>query len=188
MSQQLKKHLRKYVNFNDSEFEEILSHFSLVSYDKKDTLLQEGQVCTQKFFIIDGLVRSYHLDHKGNEKINQFAIENWWITNVESFVTGTPSSSTIEAIEPSLVLNIDKNNLESLYAKFPMLERYFRIITENMLIAIQRRYEVFLQLKSKARYLNFINKLPEFSQRVPQYMIASYLEITPEYLSELRKA
>jgi CRP-like cAMP-binding protein len=188
MSQRLKNHLRKYVTFSDSELEDILSHFRLVSYAKKDLLLQEGHVCTQKFFIVEGLVRSYHLDSKGNEKINQFAIENWWITNVESFVTGTPSSSSIEAIEPTLVLSIDKNTIESLYIKFPKLERYFRIITENMLIAIQRRYEVFLQLKSKARYLNFMNQLPEFSQRVPQYMIASYLEITPEYLSELRKA
>ena len=183
----IKDHFYKHIDFTEIEIDDILSHFTLVEFDKKEILLKEGNVCNHKFFIIEGLVRSYHLDHKGNEKINQFAIENWWITNVESFVNETPSLTSIETIEPTKVLKIDKNTLEDLYIKHPKLERYFRIITENMLVAIQRRYEVFLQLKSKDRYLNFIKNLPEFSQRVPQYMIASYLEITPEYLSELRK-
>ncbi|WP_418509240.1 Crp/Fnr family transcriptional regulator [Corallibacter sp.] len=188
MNQQLKSHFTKYVYFEQKEIDEILSHFNLSEYDKKEFLLKEGQICRQKFFIIKGLVRSYHLNNKGNEKIQQFAIENWWVSNVESFTNETPSSTSIETLEPTITLNIDKDSLESLYFKFPKLKRYFRIITENMLIAIQRRYEVFLQMKSQERYLNFINNLPEFSQRVPQYMIASYLEITPEYLSELRKA
>lgn len=181
-------HFNKYIDFTEIEIDDILSHFTLVEFDKKEVLSKEGNVCNHKFFfIIEGLVRSYQLDHKGNEKINQFAIENCWITNVESFVNEKPSLTSIETIKPTKALKIDKNTLEDLYIKHPKLERYFRIITENMLVAIQRRYEIFLQLRSKDRYLNFINNQPEFSQRVPQYMIASYLEITPEYLSELRK-
>jgi CRP/FNR family transcriptional regulator, anaerobic regulatory protein len=187
LKDQIKNHFSRYVEFSNSELDEIYSKLVQKTYEKKDYLLKEGQVCKNNFFLLSGLVRSFYIDDKGNEKITQFAIENWWVTNIESFIKNVPSYSSIQAIEKTKVLVISKKELEKLFKTIPKLERFFRIITENMLIAIQRRNDIYLQMKSKVRYTHLIRHFPSFSQRVPQYMIASYLEITPEYLSELRK-
>jgi CRP-like cAMP-binding protein len=136
---------------------------------------------------LKGVVRSFFIDSKGNEKITQFAIDNWWVTNMESFIKETPSTQFLQAVEATTTLSISKKALEALYIESPKFERLFRIITENMLIANLRKNDVFLQKTSKNRYADFVSRLPDFVQRVPQYMIASYLEITPEYLSELRR-
>ena len=187
MKDQIKKHFSRYVEFNDIEIDEIFSKLTQKTFDKKDFLLKEGQICKNNYFLISGLVRSFYIDNKGNEKITQFALENWWVTNMESYIKSVPSYSSIQAIEKTTVLIIDKIELEKLFRTIPKLERYFRMVTENMLIAIQRRNDIYLQMKSKDRYDDLIQNFPVFAQRVPQYMIASYLEITPEYLSELRK-
>ncbi|WP_428741721.1 Crp/Fnr family transcriptional regulator [Tenacibaculum sp.] len=187
MKQQIKKYFNRYVEFSDAEINEIYSKLTARTYKKKEFILCEGQICKSNYFIINGLVRSFYIDSKGNEKITQFALENWWITNMESFANKTPSLSSIQALEQTQVLLINKKELEKLYLSMPKLERLFRIITEKMLIASQRRSDIYLQMTSKDRYNDLIKKFPGFSQRVPQYMIASYLEITPEYLSELRK-
>jgi len=187
MKDQIKKNLNKYVDFSDAEIDELVSKMVFKTYERKEFIVSEGQVCKHKFFILDGLVRSFYFDEKGKEKIIQFALENWWISNMESFVLGIPSTSTIQAIEKTTLLSISKTDLEQLYDKIPKLERFFRMLTENMLIAIQRRNDIYLQMKSKDRYNDLTRNFPVFAQRVPQYMIASYLEITPEYLSELRK-
>ncbi len=187
MKDQIKKNLNKYVDFTDAEIELIVSKMAFKTYQRKEFIISEGQVCKHKFFILDGLVRSFYFDEKGKEKIIQFALENWWISNMESFVLETPSTTAIQAIEKTTLLSISKNDLEQLYNKIPKLERFFRMLTENMLIAIQRRSDFYLQMKSKDLYQQFVKLHADFAQRIPQYMIASYLEITPEYLSELRK-
>ncbi len=187
MKDQIKKHISRYVEFNDRETDELFSKLTQKTLKKKDYLLKEGQICKSNYFLINGLVRSFYIDNKGNEKITQFALENWWVTNMESYIKSVPSYSSIQAIEKTTVLIIDKEELDKLFKTIPKLERFFRMITENMLIAIQRRSDIYLQMKSKDRYDDLINNFPVFAQRVPQYMIASYLEITPEYLSELRK-
>ena len=188
MKAQLKSYLNRYINFSDNEIDEIYASLNVVTFANKEFILSEGQICMNNYFIMSGLTRSFYIDAKGNEKITQFAIENWWTTNMESFITASPSTSNIQALEKTTVLIISKTELEKLYKSLPKLERFFRIITEKMLIAIQRRSDVYLQMKSKDRYTDLINHFPGFAQRVPQYMIASYLEITPEYLSELRKS
>ncbi|RKE97944.1 Crp/Fnr family transcriptional regulator [Ichthyenterobacterium magnum] len=187
MKNQLKTYLNRYVYFSDTEIDLIYSQLKEKTFKKKAFLLKESKVCKFNYFILKGLVRSFYIDEKGKEKITLFAIDNWWVTNTESFIKQTPSIQYIQAIEETTVLYLSKETLEILYNKCPKLERAFRIITENMLIANQRKSDVFLQMKSKERYNDFVKKLPDFIQRVPQYMIASYLEISPEYLSELRK-
>lgn len=188
MKDQVKTYFNRYVKFSDAEIDEIFSKLTPKLFQKKDYILQEGKICNSKYFIISGLVRSFYIDNKGNEKITQFAIENWWVTNMESFIKNTPSAISIQALEKTEILLIDKVELERLFFSIPKLERLFRIITENMLIAIQRKNDIYLQMKSKNRYHDLVKHFPKFIQRVPQYMIASYLEITPEYLSELRKS
>jgi len=187
MKEQIKKYFNRYANFNEPEIDLFYSKLKTKKFLKKEFLLKENIICKYNYFIIKGVVRSFYIDTKGNEKITQFAIDNWWVTNMVSFIQETPSTQYLQAIEETTVLYLSKETLEQLYIENPKLERLFRIITENMLIANLRKNDVFLQMKSKDRYSDFVNKLPDFVQRVPQYMIASYLEITPEYLSELRR-
>ena len=187
MKSQLKKYLKRYVDFEDSEIDRVYQRMQAKKIQKKEYLLSEGQICKSNFFIINGLTRSFFIDNKGDEKITQFAIEDWWVTSFESFIKETPSYLSIQAIEETTVLLIKKEELNHLYTSVPKLERFFRMITENMLISFQRKNDIYLKMKSRERYYHFVQQFPSFAQRVPQYMIASYLEITPEYLSEIRR-
>ncbi|TYA92328.1 Crp/Fnr family transcriptional regulator [Seonamhaeicola marinus] len=188
MKQQLLDYFNRYVSFSEEDIDSFFKYLTTASYKKKDFILKEGAICKTTFFITSGLVRTFKIDDKGNEKILHFGIENWWVTNMESFVLQQPSKVYIQALEDTNVLQISKVDLEKAYTAIPKLERAFRLITEKMLIAMERKNEYYLKLNSKERYVDFVRQLKPFSQRVPQYMIASYLDITPEYLSELRKS
>ena len=187
MKDQLNSYLNRYVKLNDLEVDRIFEKLTVKKFRKKEFLLREGQICRYNYFIISGLTRSFYIDKKGEERITQFALENWWVTSMESFVKATPSYLSIQAIEETAVLMLQKNDLMKLYDAVPKLERLFRMITENMLISFQRKNDIYLRMSSKERYMDLIGHFPDFAQRVPQYMIASYLEITPEYLSQLRR-
>ncbi|WP_298417137.1 Crp/Fnr family transcriptional regulator [uncultured Kordia sp.] len=187
MKAQLASYLNRYSSFSLKEIDIIFDTLSVQKFQKKEFLLEQNQVCKYRFFIIEGLVRYFRTDHDGNENISLFGIENWWITNLDSFINKIPSQNAIQAIEKTTVLYISKDDLELLYFKIPKLERAFRIITEKTLIAILRKDEIYMKQNSKERYYNLVDTIPNFVQRVPQYMIASYLDITPEYLSEIRK-
>ena len=187
MKEQIREYLNRYLKFDEKEVDQFFAHLTAKTLRKKEYLLREGQVCHHKFFIVTGLVRAFYVDHKGHEKVLHFGIENWWVTDTESFVKEIPSQLNIQALEETTVLQLNKRDLEHLYQAIPKLERFFRIVSENMLIAFQRRSEFYMKLSSKQRYDLFIQKHASFAQRVPQYMIASYLEITPEHLSTLRK-
>ncbi|WP_276390692.1 Crp/Fnr family transcriptional regulator [Eudoraea chungangensis] len=187
MKEQLAKYLIRYSNFNKLEIETIYKKCSVKTYKKKDFLLKQNNICKYKFFILKGLVRQFRVEDNGNENISVFAIENWWISNLDSFINQTLSINSIQAIEETTVLQITKEELEYLYAEIPKLEQAFRKIYANMIIAIQRKSDIYMKKNSRERYYDMIEQIPDFSQRVPQYMIASYLDITPEYLSEVRK-
>ncbi|MGH1386490.1 Crp/Fnr family transcriptional regulator [Kordia sp.] len=187
MKSQLFTYLNRYVSFESEEIDLIFNSLSQKTFHKKEFLLAQYQVCKHRFFILEGLVRYYKTDSDGNENISLFGIENWWITNLDSFINEVPSHNAIQAVENTTVLYISKSDLELLYEKVPKLERAFRIITEKTLIAIQRKDEIYMKQNSKERYYSLVDTIPNFAQRVPQYMIASYLDITPEYLSEIRK-
>lgn len=186
MIKKLHQYINRYVVFSTAEMALIYSHLTVQSFHKKEYILKEGQACLSYYFIMSGLVRSYYTTINGQEKITQFGLENWWITDLESYVTGNASYTAIQALEPTEVLVLTKEQQESLFIKLPKVERLFRMITEKTLIAEQRRNNRYLQMKSKDRYDDLVGNFPSFAQRVPLYMIASYLEITPEYLSELR--
>lgn len=185
--EQLKAYFDRYIDLSQEELDMFFQSLKHKEFDKKEFLLKKDTICRHKYFIVEGLVRFYETDDNGNEIINQFGIENWWITNLDSFVNQASSLQYIQALEKTKVLCIEKSELEKLYTTIPKLERAFRIITENMLIAIQRKDEVYMKKNSKERYYSLVEQIPDFTQRVPQYMIASYLNITPEYLSEIKK-
>jgi CRP-like cAMP-binding protein len=157
------------------------------SYRRKALLLKEGQVCEFEYFILQGCLRSYYEKNDVDEHTTMFAIEGWWTGNLKSFVRNTPSMFNIQALEQTTVIQIHKSKIEKLYTHIPKLERYFRILLQNRLLATQDRVGGHLSLSAAERYLLFIKKYPEIEQRVPLKHIASYLGITSTYLSRLRR-
>ena len=184
----LKQYINRYVQLSAEERELFSQFLRRQEFDKKALLLQEGQVCRHQYFLLEGLVRTYYLDSNGNERITQFGKEHWWVTDMESFIHESPARVSIQALEKTTALLIAKDQLEEAYRAVPKVERLFRKIAERWLIAQQRHSRFYMKASSKDRYDGLVAAIPNFVQRVPQYMIASYLDITPEYLSELRKS
>ncbi|HAS42606.1 MAG TPA: Crp/Fnr family transcriptional regulator [Microscillaceae bacterium] len=187
MIDQLYQYFNRYVPFSHQEIDVLCSCLEQKTYTRKAFLLKEGDICKDKYFITEGLVRTFRIDNKGIEHILLFGIENWWVTNTESFTRVQPSHLYIQAVENTTVLALSKRKLEQLYAQIPQLERAFRMITENMLVAALRHLEFRQQMNNEEMYRHIVQELPGFVQRVPQYMLASYLGMTPEHLSALRK-
>ncbi len=187
MPSYLTEHIKKFVELKKEE-EEILNRYSTpCSFEKKENLLSSGQVCRSMYFVEKGCLRMYFINSKATEQIIQFAIDGWWLTDFFSFFDHTASEYYIEAIEPSKVIAIDHHVFDSLLRDIPQLERYFRIIFQKNLAATQLKAKYLYEMSKEEFYHHFITSFPEFAQRVPQYMIASYLGLTPEYVSKLRK-
>jgi CRP-like cAMP-binding protein len=154
---------------------------------KKDFLLREGEINTHETFVNKGCLRNYTVDEKGNEHIIMFAIEDWWTSDLYSFLAQAPATFTIDALEDTEVWQISKDNLEKLFEKVPKFERFFRIMFQKAFIAQQDRINQNLSLTAEERYNRFVSKYPRLEQRIAQKQLASYLGITPEFLSMLRK-
>lgn len=183
----LLEHIRKFVNLSESE-EHILKEFiKPQTLRKKELLLSNGQVCKSLYFVEEGCLRMYFINEKNAEQITQFAIEGWWLTDFFSFMDNKPSEYFIQTIEASKLVKIDRLAFDDLLKLLPQLERYFRIIMQKNLAAAQLRTKYLYDMSKEEFFNHFSTSFPEFIQRVPQYMIASYLGLTPEYVSELRK-
>lgn len=180
----LTNHIKKFVSLKDED--RISSAFTPLDLKKKQNAVKEGEACTHLYFVAKGCLRMFYLDEKGVEHTIQFALENWWMTDHEAFHKKGKSAFSIQAIENSTVLAISKPNLDKLLAQHPELEKYFRIIYERAFSASLFRMKYFRMPKDEF-YDFFYSLYPEFIQRVPQKLMASFLGFTPEYLSELRK-
>jgi len=154
---------------------------------KRQYILQQDDICKNLIFVEKGFLRSYSVDEKGSEHILQFAPEGWWIADIFSFFTGENSAYNIDAIEDSELLLITNPAIEQLYERVPKFERYFRILTQNNMVAMQKRVTSELSSSAEEKYLKLISAYPNIVARVPQHMIASYLGLTPETLSRIRK-
>lgn len=186
MYELIRSHIASYIDLTEDEF---LFFTSLLKHHKirrKQYLLQAGDLCRYESFVIKGCLRAYSVDDKGQEHVLQFAMEDWWIGDLHSFLTGMPSVYNIDAMEDSEVLQLDKDSLDKLYKTVPKFERFFRLIIQNAFIALQQRVSGTMSEKAEDRYNEFINKYPQLEQRIPQHQVASYLGITPEFLSRLR--
>ncbi|WP_214073823.1 Crp/Fnr family transcriptional regulator [Mucilaginibacter sp. dw_454] len=179
-------HIRKYVTLTDDEAALICAKLRLTSIKKKDFLLTPGKVCRGNYFVSEGLLRLYFINKKEQEQITQFALENWWITDYDSLDSQKPSRFYIQAIEDAEVIAWNQEVQEELIQAIPQLERYFRLILQRAYAATQRRIEYIYSFTDEERYRNFSNRFPDFLQRVPQYMLASYLGFTPQFLSKIR--
>ncbi|MBD2770215.1 Crp/Fnr family transcriptional regulator [Hymenobacter sp. BT664] len=154
---------------------------------RRQYVVQAGEPCQYETFVVRGCLRAYYVDANGFEHNLMFAVEDWWTGDLLSFLTGAPASLNVEALEDSEVLQLDKSALEQLYAQVPKFERYFRLMIQNAFVAQQQRIVSALSASAEERYHAFRRRYPALEQRLPQRHIASYLGITPEFLSKLRK-
>ena len=138
-------------------------------------------------FVNKGCLRAYTVDEQGQEHIAMFGIEGWWISDMYSFLTNTPATQNIDALEDSEVLSIEKSDLEKLYDHVPKFNRFFLKLLQNAFVAHQRRILAANSQTAEEQYLDFITRYPSLEQRVPQHQIASYLGMSPETISRIRR-
>jgi len=179
-------HVARYVSLTAAEQELFISLLGIKRLLRKQFLLQAGDVCRYESYVLEGCLRSFFIDDKGNEHTLHFALEDWWITDLESFLHQAPAQVNIEALTPVTVLQLDKPSLERLYTEAPAFERFFRILHQNAYLAQNRRILNNISMSGEARYIDLLERHPQLVQRVPQKYIASYLGITPVFLSQIR--
>lgn len=187
MSTPLKDHIQKFIALSKEDYDVVASFFQPLTVKKKQSLLEEGQICRHHYFVEKGILRLFYINEKGVEHTTQFALENWWLTDHMSYQNQQPSAFNIQAVETADVLAIGLEEQARLLQQVPAMEKYFRIIYQKAYAANQFRIKYIYDLSSEESYDNFAAKNPGFVQRIPQYLLASYLGFTPEYLSELRR-
>lgn len=179
-------HLNQYVAISDEEFSDMLSYFDERSLGKKEILMHAGVPCTHNHVVLKGCLHMYFVNEKGVERTVQFALENWWLTDFLAFPNRFNTDFYIQAVEKSEVLSISLDQQELLLEKYPQLERYFRMIYQIAYGASLMKMKYLFDFSKEDIYLHFVEQYPTFAQRVPQYLIASFLGLTPEYVSEIR--
>jgi len=172
---------------DSEEIEALKKAFKARRIKRRQFILQEGDVCKLNTFVVEGCFRMYFVDEKGKEHNIQFAVENWWIGDIGSFHSEEPSKLYIEAIENSIILQIKKQDQLDLFVNHPKFNRIFRVFTENALVTYQRRVLQNISSTAEERYLDFLKRYPYFFNRISNVQIASFLGVTPEFLSTIRK-
>jgi CRP-like cAMP-binding protein len=183
----LQKHINRRVYLTDEEFHISSKFFVHKKVRKNQFLLNEGDLCRNIGFVNYGCLREYTIDSKGIVHIIQFAIEDWWVSDLHSFLSGLPASYNIDALQDSEVLLLEKSARDELLNACPKMERFFRLLVEGNHVATQQRIADSLSASAEERYLKFIKTYPKLFEQVPQNQIASYLGITPQSLSRIRK-
>ena len=186
MINNLLAHIEKFVNLSDKEKEILQSHLEYKKLKKKDFLLKENQACTANHFIVAGCLRMYYITEEGTEQMIQFGIDNWWLTDYMSFDSQQPSQFNIQAIENSEIILLHKKAQEDLFVQVPKMERYFRIVVQKAYAASVMRVRYIFTQSGEERFRHFTESFPDFVQRIPQYMLASYLGFSAEFLSKIR--
>ena len=176
----------KHISLNEEETAYFVSLLRYQEVAKREFILKEGQTCKTISFVVSGTLRAYYLDKEGRESTIMFAIADWWITDMYCFINRKPAMLNIEALENSHIFQLEKDDLEKLYVSVPKFERFFRIIMQNAYTREQLRVIQNLSLTAEERYDNFLVKYPQIVKQVTQKQIASYLGITPEFLSAIR--
>ena len=159
---------------------------NLVKLKKKAFVLTPGKLFKANYFVAKGLMRLYFISKKDIEQITQFALENWWITDYDSVDSKRPSHFHIQAVEDTEVIVLDQLAEDEIIARIPAFEHYLRLMLQKAFTAAQRRMEMLNNMTDEERYRSFSSRFPDFNQRVPQYMVASYLGITPQFISRVR--
>ena len=186
MYEQITKQLRQLINLNNEEVEHYKSKLSVKQTDKKQLILQEGNICKHAYFVNKGCLR-YFYNIEGRENTGQFFFENSWYTDYDSYLSGKPSNQNIETLEKSELILLAKTDLQQLFIDIPKFEKFGRIMAENAFLGLRNRNEMLTNQTAEERYLNLIKERPKVFERVAQHYIASYLGIKPPSLSRIRK-
>lgn len=175
------------VQLTEAEQQRFVEFLKPVTIKKKTNLLRAGEVCMFEAYVQQGCIRTYYLDEKGSEVTLSFAVEDWWVSDIASFHDQSPSDLYIETLEDSTLFVLSRENKEQLLQEIPRLERVFRLLVQRRLSALQNRLVKALSLPAKQRYMEFLEQYPMIPARVPQYYIASYLGVSPEFVSNIRR-
>lgn len=178
--------ISKQITLSPEEQAHFMSLLTLKKLKKKEHLLREKEVCRHSAFVVSGCLRGYTVDTNGDEHVLQFAPRDWWIADMYSLLSGKPGSLNIDALEDTEALLLSKADQEQLYRDIPKFERFFRIITENSLVANRQRILDNLSLSAPERYAQFCEHYPTLINTLPQKQIAAYIGVTPEFLSKMR--
>ena len=179
-------YISKYVTLTNTEEHFLTSKLSSRKYIQGQYILQQGDISQTECFIISGCTKMFYLDDKGQEHIIMFSIEDWWTSDLGSFISQTPSDFNVQCLENTEIIQFSYENIEEIFSKIPKLERFFRKIIEKAFVASQKRIIRNFSLTAKERYLIFKENYPKIEQRIPQYMVASYLGISKEFLSKIK--
>jgi CRP-like cAMP-binding protein len=186
MFSNINQYILKYASFTEEEIARFNALLQVQEIPKKTFLLKEGEICHFESFVNKGCIRNYYIDEKGDEVTLQFAIENWWVSDITSFHNKVPSNMFIETLEDCEVLTLTLENKEILLKEVPKFERMFRLMVQKNLANLQQRLFQTIATTAAEKYLDFLNRYPTIPQRVAQHYIASYLGFTPEFLSKVR--
>ncbi|MEO6230146.1 MAG: Crp/Fnr family transcriptional regulator [Ferruginibacter sp.] len=186
MFESINQHVNRLTPLTNDELDYFNSLLEFKTVLKKTILLHEGDVCNFEAFINKGCIRNYYIDENGFEVILQFAIEDWWVSDIASFHAHTPSKMFIETLEDCELLILSPQTKEELLVKVPKLERMFRLMVQKNLSVLQNRFFKSIATSAQDKYLDFLQRYPTISQRVAQHYIASYLGISAEFLSKVR--
>ena len=178
--------ISRYVVLTTEEVAYFLSLLKSVDLKRKSFLLKAGELCQEISYVNTGALRAFYRDADDKESTIMFAVADWWITDMPCFAGQSPAMISIEAIADTTVLQLTKDNMDALLLNVPKFERYFRILMQNAYIREQLRVLQNLSMPAEVRYENFLTKYPSISSQVTQKHIASYLGITPEFLSVIR--
>lgn len=186
MSKQFFDHINTLIEINEEEFQVILTFFDFRSLSKKEIIVEEGNKCNFNHFVLNGCLQMFFISANGTEKTVRFTIEDRWMTDYLAYQDRTISGFYIQAVEDTQILSITNEKQEKLLNQFPKLEKYFRIVYQTSYGKSLLMMKYLYGFSKKEIYFHFTKVLPEFAHRIPQYLIASFLGLTPEYLSKIK--
>lgn len=187
INHQIFSNIQRHVSLNTPEKLQLITALTAKYVHKKERILEQGNICKKLYFVEYGSLRAFNLRANGKESTIMFAVRDWWITDMDCFINQKPAQLSIEALEPCKVIVLDYHALDRLYHEIPKLERFFRILFQNAYIREQRRALQSISLTTEERYRQFIANYPAIVEKVTQQQIASYLGVTPEFLSTVKR-
>ena len=179
-------YINRIVELTEEEERTLISLISSRKLLKGQYFLQQGDVCKYSGFVISGCTKTFYVDDEGQEHVVMFSVEDWWTSDMGSYITQKPADFNVQCLEHTELIQFSYENQQQMMQEIPKMERFFRIIVQRALVASQKRIVRSMSMSAKDRYLLFRNEYPKIEQRIPQYLIASYLGITKEFLSKIK--
>ena len=179
-------YVERHIPLTDEEKQYLASLLRITRIKKKQCIVQPDFICRYRSYVVSGAMRAYLIDKNGDDHTIAFAIEDWWISDYNSYIFQTPASMFVEAVEDTVLIQIDYNAEQLLMETHPKFERFFRIVTQRSFAYLQRRVMANLTMTAEERYQEFSDKYPKLVNRFPQYAVASYLGFSTEFLSKIR--